>query len=64
MMQKFDVQVKEVHYRHYEVTARHEEEAKRFVDERDDGTLSVKDIGVLEFSHEENKIHWLVDKIL
>ena len=67
-MKKYKVLVKEVHYRYYEVNANHEEEAKRFVDEREgvnqtDGTLSVKDIGILEFSHEEPIDDWIVEEI-
>lgn len=62
-MPKFDVQVKEVHYRHYEVFADNVFEAKRLVDERDDDDSSVKDIGVVEFSHEEDRCQWLVDEV-
>ena len=55
--------VREVHYRTYTVSADSEHEAKLLVEDRDaDDSASVKDIGVLEFSHEEDKMLWVVDE--
>ena len=62
MKNSYYVMVKEVHYRYYEVSADNEEEAKILVKNRHDDGHLVKDIGQLEFSHEEDSCDWIIEE--
>lgn len=58
MKKRYIVGVREVHVRHYAVTAEDEEEAKDLVYERGP---QVKDLEFGEFSHELDHDNWSVE---
>ena len=58
MKKRYLVGVREVHVRHYAVTAEDEEEAKDFVYERGP---QVKDLEFEELSHELDRDTWSVE---
>lgn len=59
MTKNFIVGVREVHMRHYKVTAKDEEEARNLVGIRGP---EVTDLEFLEYSHELNSDTWSVDE--
>jgi len=59
MKKRYIVGVREVHVRHYEVTAENEEEAMELVDKR---APVVKDLGFSEYSHELDRGTWSVEE--
>ena len=61
MKKRYIVGVRELHVRHYEVTAENEEEAIDLVHERGP---QVKDLEFEEFSHELGRDTWSVEETL
>ena len=59
MKKRYIVGVREVHLRHYAVTAKNEDEAKDLVNERGH---EVTDLEFAEFSHELNRDTWFVEE--
>ena len=59
MKKRYIVCVREVHVRHYSVTAENEEEAKDLVHEHGP---EVKDLEFEEFSHELDRDTWSAEK--
>ena len=59
MKKRYIVGVREVHVRHYSVTAENEEEAKDLVKER---APCVTDLECEEYSHELDRTTWSVEE--
>jgi len=59
MKKRYNVGVREVHVRHYAVTAEDEEEARDLVHERG---AQVKDLEFGEYSHELDRDTWSAEK--
>ena len=59
MKRRFIVGVREIHLRHYAVTAENEEQAKDLVNSR---APEVEDLGFEEFSHELGRDTWSVEE--
>jgi len=59
MKKRYIVGVREVHVRHYAVTAANEEEAKELVNER---ASQVTDLDFCEYSHELDRDTWSVEE--
>jgi len=59
MKKRYIVGVREVHVRHYAVTAKNEDEAMNLVRER---ASAVEDIGFSEYSHELDRGTWSVEE--
>lgn len=60
MKKSYVVGIREVHVRHYSVTAENEEEAKDLVYQRAD---SVVDCEFSEYSHELSRDTWSVEEV-